>query len=182
MIDDTNDKLDAAARRLATDVSPERDLWPGIAEAINAPRQARWTPMLAQAAAIVLLIGASSAVTYVAVKGEQVPVREVTPDLVFEPASFGGRYQLGAEFHDARDALVAQLDTELTRLAPESRADIEKNLEYLKTAIVQINQALEQDPDNVQLQERLLSAYQEELSVLRRVGGLTRNIMMRNDI
>lgn len=182
MIEDIDDKLETAAKRLATEVSPERDLWPGIAEAMHAPRQARWTPMLAQAAAIVLLIGASSAVTYVAVKGEQVPVQKITPDLVFEQASFGSRYKLGPGFQDARDTLVAQLDVEIARLSPESRADIEKNLEYLQTAIFEINQALEQQPDNVMLQDRLLSAYREELSVLRRVGGLTRNVMMRNDI
>ena len=71
MTESNDDKLAAAAKRLATEISPERDLWPGIAEAIHTPRRSRWTPMFAQAAAIVLLIGASSAVTYVAVKGQQ---------------------------------------------------------------------------------------------------------------
>jgi hypothetical protein len=32
------------------------------------------------------------------------------------------------------------------------------------------------------LQQKLLGAYREELTLLRRVGGLTRNVMMRNDI
>ncbi|MCP4334120.1 MAG: hypothetical protein GY785_15800 [Gammaproteobacteria bacterium] len=182
MTEVNEDKLDLAAKRLATEISPERDLWPGIVEAIEAPRRSRWTPMFAQAAAVVLLIGASSAVTYVAVKGEQGPVTQVSPDLIFERASFGGRHNLGPGFQDARNSLAAEFDVELARLSPESRADVEANLELVHQAIVEINQALEQDPNNALLQAKLLGAYREELSVLRRVGGLTRDVMMRNDI
>jgi len=49
-------------------------------------------------------------------------------------------------------------------------------------AIAEMNNVLEQEPDNALLQEQLLRAYREELGLLRRVSGLTRNIMMRNDI
>lgn len=182
MTDVNDDKLTSAARQLATEISPERDLWPGIAKAIESPRRARWTLMLAQAAAIVLLVGASSAVTYVAVKDSQGPVIEVAPELLFEQTSFGGRYNLGPGFQDARNTLTTQFDLELARLSPESRAEVEKNLEIVRVAIQDINRALEQDPDNVAIQQKLLSTYREELSLLRRVGGLTRNVMMRNDI
>ncbi len=182
MTESNDDKLAAAAKRLATEINPERDLWPGIAETIDTPRRARWTPMFAQAAAIVLLIGASSAVTYVAVKGQQGPVTQVTPNLVFEEASFSGRYNPGPDFQDARDELVAQLEVELARLSPQTRAEIATNLELMHDAIFDIQTALKNDPDNALLQARLVKAYREELSVLRRVGGLTRNIMMRNDI
>jgi len=181
MTDVREDKLETAARRLATDISPDRDLWPGIAETIASPRRPRWTPMLAQAAAVVLLIGASSAVTYVAVKGQEGPVVQVAPELLFEQASFGS-HNLGPGFQDARNMLAAEFDAELVRLAPEVRDDVEANLKIVRIAIVEISQALEEDPDNVLLQERLLRAYRDELSVLRRVGGLTRNVMMRNDI
>lgn len=177
-----DDKLIEAARGLRTEISPERDLWPGIAAAIAVPTPARWAPLLAQAAAIVLLVGASSAITYVAVSGRQQPVTHVAPDLLFEQTSFGGRYNLGPGFLDARDALAVQLDTELARLPETARADVMANLEFVHTAIAEINQALEEDPENVTLQAKLLGAYREELSVLRRVGGLTRNVMARNDI
>jgi len=182
MTEANEDKLDLAAKRLATEISPERDLWPGIAEAMEAPGRSRWAPMFAQAAAVVLLIGASSAVTYVAVKGDQVPVTQVSPDLIFEQASFGNRHNLGPGFQDARNSLAAELDVELAKLSRESRADVEANLELVHQAIVEINLAFEQDPNNALLQAKLLGAYREELSVLRRVGGLTRNVMMRNDI
>ena len=182
MTDTNDDKLMAAAGRLATEVAPERDLWPGIAEAINTPRRRRWTPMLALAAAIVLLIGASSAVTYVTVRGQQPPVMQVSPELLFEQTAFGGRYNHGPGFQDARAGLAAQLDVELAKLSPESRAEVEENLKLVNQAIFDINQALAEEPDNTLLQAKLLMAYREELSVLRRVSGLTRNVMMRNDI
>lgn len=177
-----DDKLATAAKRLATEISPDRDLWPGIAEAIRTPRRARWTAMFAQAAAVVLLIGASSAVTYVAVKGQQGPVTQVTPELIFEQTSSGSRYTPGPGFQKARDELVAQLEIELARLSPQTRAEIATNLDVLHGAIFDINLALEKDPNNAWLQTKLVKTYREELSVLRRVGGLTRNVMMRNDI
>ena len=182
MTDVNEDKLTAAARRLTTEIRPERDLWPGIAEAIAAPKHSRWMPVFAQAAAVVLLVGASSAVTYVAVKSTEQPFTQVTPELMFEQASFGSRYNLGSGFQDARNALVAELEVELKRLSPETRAEIETNVELVHKAIFDINQALEQEPGNVLLQERLLRTYHEELALLRRIGGLTRNVMMRNDI
>ena len=175
-----DDKLDQAARQLATEVSPERDLWPGIEQAIRTPR--RRTPWYAQAAAVVLLVGASSGVTYLAVSDSRSPTVSVAPELVFERAAFGGEYHLGPGFQAARNSLRAQLDAELGSLSPEAQQDIQANLDVIQVAIVEINTALEQEPDNVLLQQKLLRAYREELALLRRVGGLTRNVMIRNDI
>lgn len=177
-----DDKLDRTARQLATEISPERDLWPGIAEAITTPKRSRWTPMLAQAAAVVLLVGTSSAVTYIATKDSSGPVISVAPELVFEQAAFGGNYHLGPGFQDARNSLRDDLDIELARLSDATRDDVQANLDLIHEVIIEINKALEQEPDNVLLQQKLLQAYREELSLLRRVGGLTRNVMRRNDI
>ncbi len=177
-----DDKWDRAARQLATEITPERDLWPDIATAIAEPRRSRWTPMFAQAAAVVLLVGASSAITYVAVKNDSVPVVSIEPELVFEQTAFGGNYNLGPGFQDARNSLRAELDVELMHLSPEARTDIRENLDLIHAAIMDINAVLEKEPDNVLLQQKLLRAYREELTLLSRVGGLTRNVTMRNDI
>ena len=183
MTDTFDDKLDRAARQLATEISPDRDLWHGIADAIEpAPRRSRWTPMLAQAAAVVLLVGASSGITYVLTSGSGGPVTQIAPELVFEQATFGTDYNLGPEFQEARDGLRAELDAEMERLSPEARENVQANLDLIHMAIVDINAALAEQPDNVVLQQKLLRAYREELTLLRRVGGLTRNVMTRNDI
>ncbi len=177
-----DEKLDRAAQQLATEISPERDLWPDVATAINTPKRSRWTPMFAQAAAVILLVGASSAITYVTVKDDNQRVVSIEPELVFEQASFGGNYHLGPGFQDARNSLRAELDVELARLSPEASADINANLDLIHDAIVDIDAVLKNEPDNVMLQQKLLQAYRDELAMLTRVGGLTRNVMMRNDI
>lgn len=183
MTHENEDKLLAAARKLSTEISPGRDLWSGIAGAIENPAPRRWTPMLAQAAAVMLLIGASSSLTYVIVKEQQPTQTTGTPTgMIFEQTSFANRYSLGPGFQDARDALAMGLQTELARLSPEARANVETSLKLIYDAIVEMNGVLEHEPDNILLQEQLLRAYREELALLRRVSGLTRNIMMRNDI
>ncbi|MCJ7591729.1 MAG: hypothetical protein MUO51_10310 [Woeseiaceae bacterium] len=177
-----DDELMQTAAKLSKAISPGRDLWPGISDAIESPAPRRWSPMLAQAAAVVLLVGGSSAVTYLTMKGNAPAPVIATPDMVFEQVSFGNRYNLGPGFQDARNQLVADLDVELEKLSPESRENIETNLTMVHGAINDMNTALENDPENTVLQERLLRAYREELALLRRVGGLTRNVMLRNDI
>lgn len=182
MNDERDDKLIVAAGSLSTEISPDRDLWPGIAKAIAEPQRARWTPMLAQAAAVVLLIGASSGVTYWAVKDQRYTVEIVPTELVFEQASFGSGHALGVEYQEARGDLAAQLDKELARLSPENRREVELNLSIIRVAIAQINDALKEEPDNALLQELLLRTYREELALMQRVGGLTQYVMSRKDM
>ncbi|MCH8116822.1 MAG: hypothetical protein IIA78_01725 [Proteobacteria bacterium] len=176
------DRLMRDAGRLTTRISPERDLWPDIATAIAEQGGSRRTPMLAQAAAVILLVAASSGVTYLAVNSDQPPAEFVPSNLIFEQASFGGRYQLGPDYQDARRHLASRLDRALARLSPDARAGVENNLQVIRDAINDINGALEHEPDNVLLQELLLSTYHQELRVMRNVGGLTHRVMSRNDI
>lgn len=185
--DNLNDdaELLRLAQGLALDVSPKRDLWPDIEAAIAAPAPIarRWTPLFAQAAAVVLLIGASSSVTYVAMKDQQTAGTEVVnSSMLFDQTSFANRYELGSSFQSARDNLIAELDAELQKLSPEARLTIESNLQILHDSILNMNAALEADPSNTLLQETILRSYRDELDLIRRVSGLTRNVMMRNDI
>ena len=62
-----DDELMANAARLATAVRPERDLWPEIEESISVPAgrsRSVWNTVWAQAAAVLLLVGGSSGITY----------------------------------------------------------------------------------------------------------------------
>ena len=99
-----------------------------------------------------------------------------------EFVSFGSDYELGEGFQDARTNLAADLDIELDRLSPEARAGVEENLAVIRSAIIEISNAMDAEPDNALLQELLMKAYREELAVMGRVGGLTHKVMSRNDI
>ncbi len=185
--DKFDDELMARASALPQDIQPQRDLWSGIAEAIaKPPAVAPWNRFMAQAAAVLVLVGGSSGLTYFAVTDDdRAAVDDVvqTPELIFRPVSgsFGNRYMLGPGYQDAHSVLASQLDLEMQRLSTEARQDVHTNLTIIRTAIADINRALADEPDNTLLQKLLLSSYQEELSVMKQVNGITSAVMFRED-
>lgn len=180
---ESDDRLMADAAKLKRAVSPERDLWPEIEATIRAPRERSGMPWYAQAAAVLLLVGGSSAVTWFVTKqGTNVSPVATNGGLVLEGASWGGEYELSVDYKAARRSVKEQLAAELERMSPETRAEVEVNLQTIRDAIAEINAALEAEPDNVHLQRLLLRTYREELAVMQHVGGLTQNVMSRNDI
>ena len=188
--DDSNfDDLMTAAADLATEVKPGRDLWPGIEQAIVKPAQparTMWNTVWAQAAAVLILVGGSSGLTYLAVKDSSDVTTPVAggPTLVFESASgsFGSQYNLGPDYLDAQRDLAGRLDDELDHLTPDVREAVVTNIAAIRTAIAEINLALAEDPDNVLLQELLLSTYREELTLMKQVNGFNLSAMRRDDI
>lgn len=195
-IDYEHDELMAAARRLPAGIAPQRDLWPGIAGAIeesvrerdSAPARGRpgWNRIFAQAAAVVLLVGGSSGVTWFAMKQDAQPTPTVPAVETFRfetvAGSFGSQYHLGPEFLDARNEVAARLDEELARLPAATRMEVETNLETIRAAILEINKALAEEPGNALLQSLLVNAYRDELAVMSRVDGIANSAMRRNDI
>ncbi len=182
-----DDKMTMAASQLATEFAPSRDLWPGIEEAIKAPQQPRQTPWFAQAAAVFLLVGASSMVTYSVLKYDEVntpqPVVQIVPtNMTFERAAFGAEHTLESVYGRAAGNIGSSLDSELANLSPEAREDVMRNLAVIRQAIADISQALEEEPNNGFLQELLVEAYRNELALMNRVGGMTQRTMSRKDI
>ena len=182
-----DDGLMDAAARLPRAVKPSRDLWPGIEAAITRDEDRwQWGGMLAQAAVVILLVGGSSGLTYLAVHEDRNPTVPISPltALEFEPVSgsFGSRYNLGPDFQDARNSLEAKLEEELNSLEPETRVEVEKNMAAIRDAITEINKALATEPDNALLQDLLLSAYRKELALMTRVDGMATSVMRRSDI
>lgn len=185
-----SDELMAKAASLATELSPERDLWPGIEQAISEPvrpQRSGFGSVWAQAAAVLLLVGGSSGLTYLAMTGDDdptVPVVADTVELGFEPvsANFGSQYTLGPDYIDARRILKGSFDETLENLSPEAREEVVRNLATIRQAIDDINKALADQPDSVLLQELLLDSYRNELSLMMQVDGVARNAMYRGDI
>ena len=192
--DERNDELAALAARLPREVAPPRDLWPGIEAAISkqAPRRRpwerpwewRWERVLAQAAAVLVLVGGSSSITwYLTDKGgEQAAPPLVSTPLVVQPVAGYSEHGLGADFLDTRADLASRLEQELRRLPPDTRSEVRQNIVRRRAAISEINLALVEEPDNALLQELLLSMYREEISVMQRVEGLASSAMRRTDI
>lgn len=185
-----DDKLAKAARGLATEIAPSRDLWPGIEAAIKTPRKQHQATWYAQAAAVVLLVGASSMVTYQYMKYDQAQqpqqtrtvVRPVPTNMTFERAAFGGDHTLQSVYGRAAGNVESNLDRELENLSPEAREDVLRNLAVIRQAIADISSSLESDPGNEFLQELLIDAYGSELALMNRVGKMAQRVTVREDI
>jgi hypothetical protein len=186
---DDEHEIMARAAALPKDIAPGRDLWPGIERAIRAPaapRRPAWDTVWAKAASVLLLVGASSSITYLLMEQPVNPTSPVAdaPALIFQPTagSFGAQYNLGPDYLDAHRNLAGSLDAKLAELPEETRAAVESNLETIHKAIDDINKALAEDPDNVLLQELLLNTYREELDLMITVDGAANAAMRRGDI
>jgi len=182
-----DDKMTMAAKGLATEIAPSRDLWPDIETAIHAPAVPRQTPWYAQAAAVFLLVGASSMVTYSVVKYDEVPppktvVQVVPTNMTFERAAFGSDHTLDSVYGRAAGNVESSLEKEMKNLSPEAREDVKRNLAVIRQAIADISQALEEQPNNEFLQELLVQAYSNELALMNRVGSMAHRVMSRKDI
>ena len=99
-----------------------------------------------------------------------------------EPARFGAGYDLGANHQLVRASLREDLARHLETLPPETAAVVERNLAQIREAVKEINQALENDPGNILLQQLLMAAYQDEMDVLANVNRMARAVPSRNEI
>jgi hypothetical protein len=184
-----DDELTELAARLPAGVSPGRDLWPAIEQGISASGKAQaatfWNFSWAQAAAVVLLVAGSSGITYVAVSDGSLRAPEIIyTDNIFETVSgdFGQQYTLGNEYMDARSQLESDFEGKLNALSPNARSEVVQNLNTIRRAIRDINQALAAEPDNTLLQELLLSSYHDEMSLMKKIDGIANSAMRRDDI
>ena len=166
---------------LARDVPPPRDLWPSIAQAIEAERaqvstapsparrHAAWMPAFGVAAAVALVaIGV--------VIGSRFGDATVVPmannaaaDASVLPAALRD-----ADYRKQRDALLLEVNNRLQGMPAAERDKVAASLATLRRSIGEIEAALGRDPANALLQELLVSSCQEEMRALtsvRDAGG-----------
>jgi hypothetical protein len=186
---DRPDRLEEALSQLPRGIEPGRDLWAGIAarlEPRSDPARVRAVPRWAWAAAAVLVV-ASSLMTATLVRRETettvqtvpapVAVRSTAPAVVPAAASaataaFGPGHRVGPAYLANRRVLARELEERLSRLPPEGREQLAKNIAELRRASAEINAALELHPGDPLLEELLFNIYQDEISVLANVDRL----------
>lgn len=169
---------------LEREITPPRDLWPGIAGAIQSdarpterrwraePPRPRWFAPLAAAATIAVLgiavwVGRSTAPVQVIAR--DTPAGAVpgsaTPDSAAPAASVAVGFSPGAGFEADRELRRRQLAEQLATLPPETRQKVEASLDGIRRSIADLEAALGTDPTNALLQELLVDAHQEEARV-----------------
>jgi hypothetical protein len=178
----TRISLDDELAKLSRDVSPQRDLWPGVVRGIvrtprSAPRFAS-APWMAYAATITGLCVAA-ALVWVMMHGRP-PIWASGPATAVNHATGGSPAAgtvpaagLDAGFGEPTDPhyLAARAELErtfnqrLTQLDPATRAKIEADLVAIRKARDDIRKALAAEPDSPVLEQLLASALHDELDL-----------------
>ncbi|HWX80400.1 MAG TPA: hypothetical protein VNZ02_09930 [Steroidobacteraceae bacterium] len=173
MNDRQQDSLDRLIANLPKDVTPPRNLWPGIVERlVRAPRRA---PPLALAAGIVVAAAClASLFTWAVLQGRSVPrliQTEVVSSSFEEPTD--------AKYVLARDMMQKTYRERLALLEPATRAKIEASLAVIRQAHEDIRKALAADPGSPVLEQLWESTWHDEFDLYDRVVQATQPPMTR---
>jgi hypothetical protein len=140
----------------------------------GSPSRRSW---LWQAAAAVLLVGGSSLLTAIIVKrGQDAPLAHQAPAAITVhamPAVFSPVQARSAEYEVAREQLSAMLQLKLASMPSSARHKLEANLAEMQRAAAEIGAALDQRPGDPLLEELLLNAYHDQLTMLVVANQLT---------
>jgi hypothetical protein len=166
---------------LAQNVPPARDLWPAIAQAIEADRAAaaqtglrarsRWMPAAGMAAAVALV---TLGVFIGRIFAPATTVTIANTPLVTGAADLMPAALRDADYRKQRDALLVEVESRLQTMPAAEREKVGASLATLRRSIGEIEAALGRDPANALLQELLVSSCQEEmraLTAVRDAGG-----------
>lgn len=168
---------------LPRSIQPDRDLWSGIqsridvtsksAEVVPFPKSAirRWAPLMAAAAVFLVIAGLNYSKTTPPVS--PVAYNPTTATLATVPNE--ELESLESQYAEARSALMQALDDRKGEMPEDLAATIEENLNIIENAVVDINRALEENPENPELERMLHAAYQSEVTLLQAVVGVERD-------
>jgi hypothetical protein len=161
---------------LPRDIPPARDLWPAIAEAIQADLAMKAVPDTRRRAGWWAVAGLAASVALVAVgvfigqtignDGIHQQAKNLTP--VDESGSAGmvKASLRQTEYEKQRKQLWTEVQAKLNTMSPADRAKVGASLATLKKSIEDIQAALGHDPANALLQELFVNSCQEEMRVL----------------
>jgi anti-sigma factor RsiW len=172
------------SRGASTTFAPELDdLWPHIRRKIDVgkvvalepepPPVSSWRlridPWVIGVAASVAAVTAITVIQVVPPIVRSVAtaaVSSTSADSVFRLADDSiKRYQVEA------DQLLDELKLERARLAPETKASIDEDLQTVDLAIAELQAAIARDPRNPTLRAMLASSYREKVDVLKKIGN-----------
>ena len=157
----------ARAAALPRERTPRRDLWPEVAERLVTPAWGgRWIG-LAAAAVLVLATG------LFLFRSGPAPV----PGPTAIPAAAAGEAPALAaaeeEYARASAALMAAVQEQKASLPPETIAALERNMEVIDRALVEVRVALGRDPENPRLTRMLAATHRKKVDILHRLVKLT---------
>jgi hypothetical protein len=172
MNDERPDWLEKHIGALPREISPGSDLWPDIEGRIREPAMRRW-PVAAIAASLAVgVIGGWLALR----------TQDTSPDAPMVPVPVAAvEVPVPAEGLDPWEPARARYSQEWPavreQLGPETAAVIERNLEIIHRANVDLQIALEQQPDNPALRRLLRQTLAKEIDVYQRAWNASRHVV-----
>lgn len=166
----------ARAAALPRSIQPPHDLWPGILGGIErgkvvrgrfgvSPATRRW---LLPAAAGLVLVLASSGLTALFLGGPTAPgARRAAATVAWQEFAAAE-----SEYQRVTDELLGALEARSDELAPETVETVMTNLALIDGAIREAREALERDPANAGLANKLTDIYRKRVDFLQAMNRL----------
>jgi hypothetical protein len=189
MNSDIPGSVDEALARLPRELTPARDLWPAIAQAMHegaairlrGPGRARWPQWPVALAASLGLVGLVAALSWSVLR------QQATTSLLARGGTAAPAQQTmvsfeaprDAAFLSARAALQSTYEGRLALLAPATRARVRSDLEIIRKANADIRDALSRDPASPLLQQLLRSTWQQEIELYTGLSQATEPMLTR---
>jgi hypothetical protein len=190
--------LQARAAKLPREIEPPADAWLAIKAEIERPREiargsrapriaATWQRPAFLAAAALLLVAGSSAVTAIALSRrngdgareiasrKESAVEQAVAAPRGDPATLAEFTLVENDYISTANRLSALLDSDETQLSPETIAKLRESLRVIDAAILEARRALAADPANKQLIEMLSTSYSQKVDLLRRTTEMGRS-------
>ena len=172
----------AAAAAEQTEIPPPEDLWPSIRARIEsgklaaiaggssgpAPTQPWWASTGAALGTAAVLVLVTATITAILLSPEpQVVAPGTLSGPIVAPANAPVEVSmLIANYEGLTDRLAQEFARLRHRLPPEAVATVEGNLRVVDEALAEIQEVLDQEPDNAALLQLLSTIYRQKVSVL----------------
>lgn len=169
----------AQAARLPREIAPGRDLWPGVAGRLGAPRLLPFARRPAGAVAPTrpawLLPALATAAAVLALSALVPRAQQPAPQSSASQATRTSAPLDVAQADYARAAadLKQALDARRAELPPATVAAVEQNLRTIDQALGEISLALQKDPGNTQLAHLLNATHRRKVSFLQQIVRLS---------
>jgi hypothetical protein len=151
--------------QLPAAISPPRDLRSDMW--VKVDRKSLWSFRYPLAAAAVLLIALSSAITVLVLRPQNSPEIRITETQAIPSVDL---VSLEREYSQEVEELQRALRQDRESLSPETVRILEDNLRIIDTAIQEARTALASDPQSGMLGELLRSAYQRKVELLKQAA------------
>ena len=144
-------------------------------------RIAFWQRPMFLAAAALLLVAGSSAITAIALNRREAPGVSPTPTRMAVgtegntgPASLAQFTVVESDYLRAVNDLSATLESQQDALSPETIATLRESIKVIDAAILEARNALAADPANRTLIQMLATSYEQKVDLLKRTTEMAR--------